>query len=106
MPLDVEIAMINTIEDQELVYSDLNDPEAFSWHTPPPDKLRPFQYCRCTCSGPSSGYEIALKYNGLICTISVTSWGVQFKKSTPTHNDMELIQIKEKAPYRLELFLI
>ena len=106
MPLAVEISLINTIEGKALAFEDLNSDEGPDWSVRPPDLLAPFQYCRCSCTGPSSGYQIALKYAGLICRIDVTAWGIAFQKSTPSQNDLELIQIKESAPYRLEIILI
>jgi len=106
MPLSVEISLINTIEGKSLTFQDLSDSRVLNWNSPPPETLSPYQYSRCNCTGPSSGYEIGLKYDGMVCRIDVTAWGVKFRKSTPTQNDMELIQVKEKAPYRLELILI
>ncbi|WP_169544836.1 hypothetical protein [Sneathiella aquimaris] len=105
MPLDVSIALINTIEDQDLSFQSLQEDELI-WMPPPPEILPPFQYKRCQCSGPSSGYEIGLKYGPLICRIRVTAWGIKYRESTPSTNALELIQVKEKPPYQLELFLL
>jgi hypothetical protein len=105
MPLDTHIALISTIKDKYLRYHDLAT-EGTEWITAPPDILTPFKYHRCHCSGPTSGYQVALKYNGLICRIDVTAWGISYRKSTPTYHDMEVIQITRAAPYRLEIVLI
>ncbi|WP_025899795.1 hypothetical protein [Sneathiella glossodoripedis] len=106
MPLAVEISLINTIEGKGLEFADLNKGGNHDWIVPPPDVLNPYQYFKCECSGPSSGYEIGIKYGGLICRILVTAWGIKYRKSTPTTRDVELVQISEKAPYRMELILI
>ena len=105
MPLDVDIALINTIEGNDLSFESL-DMEECSWSAPPPDRLPPFEYKRCHCSGPSSGYEIALKYGPHICRIFVTAWGVTYKKSTPSKNSIELVQVKKQSPYRLEMIIL
>ncbi len=105
MALNVDISMINAIDGQPLPYEEL-ETDGVVWSTPPPDFLHPFQYHRCHCSGPSSGYEIAIKYGGLICRIDVTSWGVSYRKSTPTNFDLELVLLKNEAPYRMELIMI
>ena len=105
MTLSVDISMISAIEGESLQYEELKT-DGINWYTPPTDVLSPFKYHRCKCSGPSSGYEIALKYNGIICRIEVTSWGVSFRKSTPTEYDLELVLVKNKPPYRLEMILI
>lgn len=104
MPLDVDISLINAIEGKELPYQTLNT-ENIIWSAPPPSILPPFRYQRCHCSGPSSGYQIALKFGPLICRIEVTSWGVTYCKSTPTMHDLELVLVKDKPPYRLEMIL-
>lgn len=105
MPLEAHIALISTINDKNLHYEAL-ETEGAEWLTPPPDTLTPFKYHRCRCSGPTSGYQIALKYDGLICRIDVTAWGISYRKSTPTYHDMEIIQITDNAPYRLEIVMI
>lgn len=105
MPLDVEIALINAIEGEELPYQFLQDTDII-WSSPPPDILPPFKYIRCQCCGPSSGYEIALKYGPHICRINVTAWGINYRKSTPTTNSMELVLIKKQAPYQMELIFL
>ena len=105
MALNVDILMISAIEGENLEYEELKT-DGISWKSPPPDILLPFEYHRCECSGPSSGYEIGLKYNGIICRIEVTSWGVSYRKSTPTQHDLELVLVKNKPPYRLEMILI
>ncbi|WP_373085741.1 hypothetical protein [Sneathiella sp.] len=105
MPLETHIALISTVTDKNLHYEKL-DTEGIEWMMSPPEMLAPFQYHRCKCSGPASGYQIALKYEGLICRIDVTAWGVSYRKSTPTFHDMEIIQITNTAPYRLEIVMI
>ena len=105
MPIDVDISLINTIEGQGLDYDNL-ETDGISWASPPPDTLQPFCYKTCQCTGPSSGYQIAMKYGGLICRIDVTSWGVTYSKSTPTKNDLELVLVKETAPYQLEMIFL
>ncbi len=106
MPLTAEISLINTIEGEPLNFDDLNKNGVHNWRVAPPETLSPYQYFKCECQGPSSGYEIGIKYGALICRIQVTAWGIKFKKSTPTAHDVELIQISEKSPYRMELILI
>lgn len=105
MPLEAHIALISTIKNKDLSYHEL-ETEGIEWLSSPPDILTPFKYHRCLCSGPTSGYQIALKYDGLICRIDVTAWGVSYRKSTPTYHDMEIIQITDTSPYRLEIVLI
>ncbi|MCF8466718.1 MAG: hypothetical protein K9G33_04900 [Sneathiella sp.] len=105
MPLETHIALISTIDNKDLHYQKL-ETDGIEWPTPPPDVLSPFTYHRCKCTGPTSGYQIALKYDGLICRIDVTAWGISYKKSTPTYHDMEIIQISNSSPYRLEIVLI
>lgn len=105
MPLEAHIALISTINDKNLHYQELETGSA-EWLSPPPEILTPFKYHRCQCRGPSSGYQVALKYDGLICRIDVTAWGITYRKSTPTHHDMEIIQITKDSPYRLEIVLI
>tara|TARA_R100000005_G_scaffold89619_1_gene60264 strand:+ start:694 stop:1011 length:318 start_codon:yes stop_codon:yes gene_type:complete len=105
MPLETHIALISTIEKKDLRYQAL-ETDGLEWVTPPPAILPPFKYHRCRCTGPASGYQIALKYDGLICRIDVTAWGLAYRKSTPTYHDMEVIQITDHAPYRLEIVLL
>ena len=105
MPLEAHIALISTIHDKNFHYEAL-ETEGTEWLSPPPDILTPFKYHRCRCSGPTSGYQVALKYGGLICRIDVTAWGISYRKSTPTYHDMEIIQINSSSPYRLEIVLI
>jgi len=105
MPLETHIALISTINDKNLRFQEL-ETEGIKWITSPPDILSPFKYHRCKCTGPTSGYQIALKYDGLICRIDVTAWGISYKKSTPSYHDMEVIQIANSSPYRLEIVLI
>jgi hypothetical protein len=105
MPLETHIALINTIADKQLKFQDLCD-ETLVWQASPPELLVPFKYHRCQCSGPASGYQVALKYDGLICRIDVTAWGVSYQKSTPTYQDMEVIQITQSSPYRLEIVFL
>jgi len=105
MPLAVDISIINAIEGKALPYDDLNATDSVNWSAPPPDILEPFQYHRCRCSGPSSGFEITIKYGGLICRIDVTAWGITYRKSTPTKYNLEVVLVKNEAPYRLELIL-
>lgn len=105
MPLDAHIALISTLTDKTLHYQELAT-EGIEWPAPPPDVLAPFKYHRCRCTGPTSGYQIALKYDGLICRIDVTAWGISYRKSTPTYQDMEIIQITNSSPYRLEIVFI
>ncbi|MBL4739916.1 MAG: hypothetical protein JKY12_02925 [Sneathiella sp.] len=105
MPIDVDISLINTIEGQELCY-DILETDGISWASPPPAILLPFCYKTCQCTGPSSGYQIALKYGGLICRIDVTSWGITYSKSTPTKNDLELALIKKTPTYQLEVIFL
>ncbi|MBL4907743.1 MAG: hypothetical protein JKX94_09860 [Sneathiella sp.] len=104
MPLDVDISLINAIEGKELPYQ-LLETEDIYWSAPPPDVLSPFRYQRCQCSGPSSGYQIALKFGAMICRIEVTAWGITYRKSTPTMHDLELVLVKNKPPYRLEMII-
>ncbi len=104
MPLDVDISLINAIEGKELSYQSLETTD-ISWSTPPPGTLLPFRYERCQCTGPSSGYQVALKYGPLICRIDITAWGITYRKSTPTMHDLELVLVKKKPPYRLEVIL-
>jgi|GEM_PF-6443221 len=105
MPIDVDISLINTIESLELNYDTL-ETDGISWNSPPPPILPPFCYKTCQCTGPSSGYQIALKYGGLICRIEVTSWGVTYSKSTPTKNDLELVMVKNTPSYQLEMIFL
>ncbi|PHQ71695.1 MAG: hypothetical protein COB93_02660 [Sneathiella sp.] len=105
MPLETHIALISTIHDRDLTHYEL-ETDGLEWHTPPPEQLTPFKYHRCRCSGPTSGYQIALKYDGLICRIDVTAWGISYRKSTPTKYNMEVIQISKSSPYRLEIVFI
>jgi len=105
MPLETHIALISTINDRNLTH-DVLDTEGFKWHAPPPTLLTPFKYRRRRCSGPASGYQIALKYDGLICRIDVTVWGISYRKSTPNKHDMEVIQISKSSPYHLEIIFI
>ena len=105
MPLDVEIALINAIEGEVLPFQDLLADE-LDWSSPPPDQLPPFQYIRCLCSGPSSGFEIPLKYGPHICRINVTAWGVDYRKSTPSTHALELVLVKKKPPYQIELIFL
>lgn len=105
MPLETHIALISTVNDKTLHHDPL-ETEELKWRSSPPSVLEPFIYHRCECSGPASGYQIALKYDGLICRIDVTSWGISYRKSTPTYRDIEIIQISEKSPYRLEIVYI
>ncbi|TNE33345.1 MAG: hypothetical protein EP348_13140 [Alphaproteobacteria bacterium] len=105
MPLDTHIALINTIHETPLHYQGLQTGD-IEWPAPPPAILQPFKYYRCRCSGPASGYQIALKYDGLICRIDVTAWGISYKKSTPTYQNMEIIQITNSSPYRIEIVMI
>lgn len=102
MPLDVDISLINAIDGRELPY-ELLETDGISWSAPPPPILLPFCYKFCKCTGPSSGYQIALKYGALICRIEVTSWGVTYSKSTPTKNDLELVLVKNTPTYQLEM---
>lgn len=105
MPLETQISLINTITDRQFEFQDLSD-ENNVWELPPPSILESFKYYRCRCRGPSSGYQIGIKYNGMICRINVTAWGISYSKSTPTHQDMEVIQITETVPYRLEIVFL
>lgn len=104
MPIEVDISLINAIEGKYLPYQTLKTDELV-WSSPPPDYLSPFDYRRCQCSGPSSGYQIALKFGPLICRIEVTAWGITYRKSTPTMHDLELMLVKDKPPYQIELFM-
>jgi hypothetical protein len=117
MPLNVEISLINAIENEVFQFDDLATKD-ISWGIKPPEELTPFKYHRCHCTGPSSGFEIGLKYGGIICRIEVTAWGISYKKSVPTNYDLELVQVEEKqkarslsegqiqSKYRLEIILI
>lgn len=105
MPLEAHIALISTIENRNLKYQAL-EADGLTWITAPPPFLPAFRYYRCRCTGPTSGYQIPLKYDGLICRIDVTAWGLTCRKSTPTHHDMEIIQITSHAPYRVEIVLL
>ncbi|GLQ06437.1 hypothetical protein [Sneathiella chinensis] len=111
MPLDVDIALINTIEGQDLAYTSLASDTSLEtddlvWTSPPPETLPPFQYHRCQCTGSSAGYQVALKYGPLICRIDITAWGVHFRKSVPTTHDLEVVLVKGTPPYRLEIILL
>jgi hypothetical protein len=105
MPLETHFALISTIKDKQLAFKDLSDATTV-WESPPPPYLTSFKYYRCRCRGPSSGYQIGIKYDGMICKIDVTAWGISVQKSTPTYQDMEIIQITESAPYRLEIVFL
>jgi hypothetical protein len=105
MPLETQIALISTITEKHLEFQDLGD-ENLIWQSPPPEFLEPFKYHRCRCSGPASGHQVALKYDGMICRIDVTAWGVSYRKSTPSYQDMEVIQITQVEPYRLEIIFM
>lgn len=105
MPLETRIALISTIEDTDLVFQDLSG-HAVEWIAPPPEVLTSFKYFRCACTGPASGYQVTLKYGGLICSINVTAWGFTCRKSTPTYRDIEIINVSDTEPYRLEIIYI
>ncbi|MEH6547765.1 MAG: hypothetical protein V7701_15120 [Sneathiella sp.] len=105
MPLETQIALISTITEKPLKFQDLGD-ENLVWKSAPPEFLEPFKYQRCHCTGPASGYQVGLKYDGLICRIDVTAWGISYRKSTPSYQDMEVIQITQASPYRLEIVFL
>ncbi len=105
MPLETRIALISTIEDTPLDFQDLGG-TSLEWVIPPPKVLTPYKYFRCICTGPASGYQIALKYGGLICRVNITAWGYTCRKSSPTYHDIEVINISDTLPYRLEIIYI
>ncbi len=105
MPLNVEISLVNTINGESFDYQQLDMQNAL-WQVSPPQKLEPFTFHRCQCMGPSSGFHVPVKYGGLICWFKVTAWGVSYQKSTPTHYDIEVVMVQNKAPYRIEMLLI
>src|SRR5690606_41999320 len=99
------IALIRAIVNRKLKYEPPQG-DGVTRITAPAPFLPAFRYYRCRCTGPTSGYQVPLKYDGLICRIDVTAWGLTCRKSTPTHHDMEIIQITSHAPYRLEIVLL
>lgn len=105
MPLQTRIALISTIEENDLIFKDLGS-STIEWVTAPPEILTSYKYYRCICMGPTSGYEIGLKYGGLICRINVTAWGLTWRKSSPTCHDIEIINVSDTPPYRLEIIYI
>ena len=105
MPLNVEISLINAIDGESFEFEELPS-ENFQWTLTPPKSLRPFKFSRCYCQGPSSGFEVPIKYGALICRLQVTAWGISHKISTPTHYDIEMVVIQDRPPYRLELILV
>ena len=105
MPLYVHLALISIIQDADLIYEKL-DTDNVIWSTPPPKFLPAFQFKRCLCHGPASGFQVKLKYGGLIIWIDVTSWGLTYRKSTPTRNGIEITTLSTKSPYRLEVLFL
>jgi len=105
MPLNVEISLINAIDGESFDFDEIPS-ENLQWTLKPPKTLEPFKFSRCYCYGPSSGYEIPLKFGGLICRVKITSWGVSFKTSTPSHYNIETVLIQDTPPYRVELILV